>query len=106
MLAQDLIDALEQIERELHISPPIGATGIPPEIRYFRVLTRLREMICPKALELVDRSKKSGGEIVSIIIDCLISSLGGVPLPIATLSKHIAAVGLERFCADQNSILK
>jgi hypothetical protein len=106
MLTPELAEALEQIERELHLHPPIGATEIPPGIRYFRVLTRLREMICPKAREVVELSKKSEGEVVSIIIDCLISSLSHIPLPVATLSKHVAAVGVERFCADQNALLE
>lgn len=105
MLKTEVAEALEQIERELQMHPPIGATDIPPEIRYFRVLTTLREKICPKAREVVDLSKKSEGEITSIIFDCLISSLGGIPLPVATLSKHIAAVGVERFCTDQNALL-
>jgi hypothetical protein len=105
MLKPEVAEALEQIERELQFPPPIGATEIPPGIRYFRVLATLRERICPKAREVADLSKKSEGEVVAILIDCLISSLGGIPLPVATLSKHIAAIGVERFCADPNTIL-
>lgn len=106
MSNQELLDALSEIEQALELQPPIGAAELPPELRYFRILEFLRERICPAISTIVDFSKKPQGEIVSILIDILISQLSNVPIPVATVAKYIAILGVERFCSNPSNLLK
>lgn len=106
MSSQELLDALAEIEQALELQPPIGAAELPPELRYFRVLAILRDHICPAVSAIVDFSKKSEGEIITILIDVLVTFLSNLPVPVATVSKHIAALGVERFCSDPSNLLK
>ena len=105
MSNQELIDALTEIEQFLELQPPIGAAELPPEIRYFRVLRIIRDHVCPAVSAIVDFSKKSEGEIVTILVDILITFMSSLPVPVATVSKHIAALGVDRFCSDPSSLL-
>ena len=106
MAEHELLEALVEIEQVLQIQPPIGAAELPPELRFFRVLGFLREQLCPKVETMIGLSNKPEGEIATVIADCLISSFGQIPLPVATVSKHLAKIGVTRFCTDQNTLLE
>lgn len=102
----ELLMALVEIEQAMQIQPPIGAAELPPKLRFFRVLAFLQQQICPKAEELVDLANKPEGEIVIAITDCLIATLGQIPVPITTVAKHLAKIGVKKFCEDQTALLE
>ncbi|NET61805.1 MAG: hypothetical protein F6K47_38510 [Symploca sp. SIO2E6] len=106
MPPSELIEALNQLELALGINAPIGATELPPELRYFRVIAEVRKRLCPQLTLITDLSKTSQGEIVTVLTDTLIALIGNFPVPIATLAKHLAAMGIEEFCKDQSKLLK
>ena len=99
-------EALTAIESELGISPPIGSSELPPPSRFRSVLIELKSRICPKADSIRGRLKTDEADLASIVADTIISGLTQIPLPVATVSKKIAAIGLERFCSEPASILE
>lgn len=106
MAERETLDALVEFERVLQIQPPIGAAELPPELRFFRVLGILREHLCPKTETIINLASTSEGEVATVIADCLISSFGQIPLPVATISKHLAKIGIKKFCTDQNTLVE
>lgn len=102
----ELLTALIEIEQVMQLQPPIGASELPPKLRFFRVLALLQQQICPKASELVDLANKPEGEIVIAIADCLIATLGQIPIPVTTVAKHVAKIGVKKFCKDQTALLE
>jgi len=102
---QDLVEALDEIEQLLHIQPPIGAAELPPGVRYFRVLAALRDRLCPGISTTLEALKTPTGEIATVIADCLLSSMSQLPVPVATVARHVAALGVDKFCSDPSELV-
>lgn len=101
----DLPSALEALETSVGMKAPFGADRLPPESRYSQIILFLRDIICPKATEILARLKKEGTTLVTIISDILLATFSGTPIPVTTVAKSIAIVGVERFCTDPTAIL-
>jgi hypothetical protein len=99
-----LTDALVEIERALNISPPIGAQELPPATRFRAVLIELRSRICPKQEAIAARIESDGVSVAVVIADTLITTLSQIPLPVATVAKHISKIGLAQFCKQPSSV--
>lgn len=102
----DIRDALRQIEKALEIAPPIGAAELPDEVRFFRVLSSLRDALCPQMGYLVESAESRAGELATLISDCIVSMIGHFPIPAFTIAKQIAGMGFERFCEKPVELLK
>lgn len=98
-------DALDALEKELHINPPLGLDHLPPETRYQQVLYKLQQTICPHRDAIVTRLRSEGASLTTCIFDTLLSTFAGIPTPISTIAKGISVVGLETFCTNPASIL-
>ena len=101
-----IYEALTVIESELGISPPIGSTELPPPSRFRSVLIELKSRVCPKVDSIRSRLEADEADLASIVADTIITGLTQIPLPVTTVSKKIAAIGLERFCTEPASILE
>jgi hypothetical protein len=102
----DVRAALIQLEEALDIGQPIGASELPDEIRFFRVLSSLRDILCPRLGLFVKAADTDAGDLAAIIADTIVSAVGKFPIPAATISKRIAAMGFDRFCEDPNELLQ
>ncbi len=103
--SNEVREALVRIERALHIRHPIGVANLPDEIRFFRVLTWLRDVLCPQAGNIMRASESRTGELVVLTTDCIVSAIGNIPLPAATIAKHIVGIGFEHFCENPTAVL-
>jgi hypothetical protein len=101
----DLRDALIQLETAMGIGRPIGAAELPDEIRFFRVLTALRDILCPRVSQLVLAADTTTGDLATIVADVIVMAVGRVPVPATTIAKHIAEIGVERFCKTPAALL-
>lgn len=101
----EIDEALVQIEREVGIRPPIGASELPLAARFRAVLLDLKSRLCSRRDAIRERMDSDGSELATVIADTLLSSLSQVPLPVATVSKRIAAIGLDRFCRQPTSLV-
>ena len=63
-------------------------------------LTWLREQICPKREELMSKVKTSHVELGMAIFDIVLFSIGNSIPGVLVITKTIAHLGLERFCAE------
>lgn len=102
----EVFEALVQIESELKISPPIGASEFPLSARFRAVLLVLKASVCPHREVIRARLESEGVELATVIADTLISSLSAIPLPVATVSKRVAVIGLDKFCEQPASLLE
>lgn len=82
------------------IGEPIGAAQLPAGVRFFRVLTSLRNILCPQVGRIVEAADTKVGDLVAILADTIVTSVGNVPLPAATVARYIVGIGFERFCAS------
>jgi hypothetical protein len=94
----DLRDALVQLENAMGIGQPIGAAELPDAIRFLRVLNALRDILCPRVSQLVRAADTTEGDLVTILADVIVVAVGRVPVPATTIAKHVAGIGVERFC--------
>lgn len=101
----ELHDALIAVERALGLTPPIGLDRLPPSGRFRAVLVELRSRICSRREEIRARLASDGGELAAVVADVLISSLTQLALPVATVSRRIASMGLDRFCEQPAALL-
>lgn len=95
-----------QLEEALDIGQPVGASELPDEIRFFRVLSFLRDILCPRLGAFVKAADTDAGDLAAIITDTIVSAVGKFPIPAATISTRIAAIGFDRFCDDPNELLQ
>jgi hypothetical protein len=102
----DVRAALIQLEEALDIGQPVGASELPDEIRFFRVLSFLRDILCPRLGAFVKAADTDAGDLAAIITDTIVSAVGKFPIPAATISTRIAAIGFDRFCDDPNELLQ
>ncbi|GAA0348740.1 hypothetical protein GCM10009092_11390 [Bowmanella denitrificans] len=101
-----LKDALIAIESEAGIELPLGFNRLPLAERFSEVLALLKSNICPRKTEI---SKRADSEEVSLAVcltDVLITHYTGIPAPVSTVSRHIAKIGLEKFCNTPESLLE
>lgn len=98
-------EALASLEEELNITLPIGATNLPPAIRFRSVLMYLKERLCPHKVQIRAHVDSDGSELATVIADTLLSALASIPLPVATVAKRLAMIGLDRFCDEPESLL-
>ena len=105
VVLDDIREALAAVEDAMGIGRPIGAAELPDQIRFFRVLTSLRDLLCPRVGQLVKASDTKTGDLVAIVTDCIISAVGNIPIPAATVAKHVVAIGFDRFCADPAAVV-
>lgn len=101
----DIFEALEKLEAELGIVPPMGAGKIPPRARYHRVLARIRDVICPKLKQAETHIKAEKGSFVAIISDAILVGLANLELPATTIARSIVIIGIDNFCLDPALIL-
>ncbi|MBI0398015.1 hypothetical protein [Cyclobacterium marinum] len=104
-MENELIKALLNIEKELKIVPPMGAADLPKELRFRRVILELQKRICPQIDRILKRMKSEEVSLTTLIIDVLTASLSNIPIPIATIAKHVAAIGIVKFCKNPEEII-
>lgn len=105
MTAADLREALIDIEEALDIGRPVGAAELPDEVRFFRVLISLRNILCPRLTRIVQVADSESGDLAAVVADCIVSAVGNVPVPAATVAKHLLLIGFERFCSNPTELL-
>jgi hypothetical protein len=106
MATEDLRDALIQLEEAMGIGEPIGAAQLPDGVRFFRVLTSLRDILCPQVGRFAGAADTKVGDLVAILADTIVTTVGKVPLPAATVAKYIVAIGFERFCVSPTALVE
>jgi hypothetical protein len=102
----DLRDALSQIEEAAGLGRPIGAAQLPDAIRFFRVLTFLRDTLCPRLDHLVKAADSKAGDLTVVLADIIVATVGHVPVPAATVARAIAGIGADRFCASPAALVE
>ncbi len=102
----ELENALEAVEANLGIGiGELRVAGMPPYARFSRVLKAIRECVCPKSEDILAAITSDEVSLSSVICDVLLSSVSGIPAPCATISQHIARIGLKRFCLYPESLI-
>jgi hypothetical protein len=104
--ADDLREALVQIEEAMGIGRPIGGAKLPDAIRFFRVLTFLRDTLCPRLNDLVKAVDGKGGDLAVALADVIMATVGDVPVPAATVARSIVGIGTDRFCASPTALVE
>ncbi|MEV7012003.1 MULTISPECIES: hypothetical protein [Streptosporangium] len=102
----DLRDALVQIEEATGIGRPIGGAKLPDAIRFFRVLTLLRDAVCPRLTDLAAAADGRSGDLVVVLADLIVATVGKVPVPAATVARAIVGIGADRFCANPAALVE
>ncbi len=97
--------ALEAIESEIGILPPMGAQRLSKDSRYRQVLQAIKNKICPEKKRIQKLIKSKKADLTTSISDIFLSWIIGCPAPIATISRQIADVGLDVFCKNPNSVI-
>ncbi|MCP2341520.1 hypothetical protein [Actinomadura rupiterrae] len=100
MATDELRDALIELEDAMGIHRPIGAAQLPDAIRFLRVLTSLRDLLCPRLDELVKAADSDAGDLAAVLTDTIITAVGKVPVPAATVARAVVSIGVGRFCAN------
>lgn len=77
-----------------------GSSPLKRSARIEAAICYLKNIICPQKEKLLARSDSAGGNLVVIISDTIASAIGSLPLPIATISRELARIGLDRFCKN------
>ncbi|MFD1547086.1 hypothetical protein [Nonomuraea guangzhouensis] len=106
MATDDLRDALSQIEEAMGIGRPIGGAKLPDAIRFFRVLTFLRDTLCPRLNNLAKAADGKSGDLVVVLADLIVAAVGKVPVPAATVARAIVGIGADRFCANPTALVE
>ncbi|MFI6483715.1 hypothetical protein ACIBH1_37710 [Nonomuraea sp. NPDC050663] len=106
MATDDLREALSQIEDALGIGRPIGGAKLPDAIRFLRVLTFLRDTLCPRLNDLVKAADGRSGDLAVALADVIMATAGDVPVPAATVARSIVGIGVERFCASPTALVE
>jgi hypothetical protein len=106
MAADDLHHALSQIEEAIGIGRPIGGAKLPDAIRFFRVLTFLRDSLCPRLNDLARAADGKSGDLVVVLTDLIVATVGRVPIPAATVARAIVGIGADRFCANPAALVE
>lgn len=101
----DIKEALLEVERELGMSAPFGGKDLSPKSRFQHVLLAVRGYLCDQKGTIKAKLNSDGGSLALVIGDVLMSTISGIPVPIATISSRIAKVGLDLFCVDPSVIL-
>jgi hypothetical protein len=102
---ENVLQALEELERLSNIRPPFGAASLPPHVRFRLILERIRDIVCPALKRIAPSLDSTEADLSTIITDALLSVYFGVLLPVTTIASRIAKIGHERFCRQPHSLV-
>ncbi len=103
------VSELEAALRELGTSAAVTsqqtALGATEEDPVRRAIVWLHRKLCPRSKQIVAVLRSDEATTVGVVIDAIISAATDKPMVAATVSRTIAAYGLDRFCAEPLGII-
>jgi hypothetical protein len=105
MADSEVREALLELEAGFGFDRPIGAAELPDQVRFFRVLAKLRDTLCPKLQSFARAADTKASDLVSVVSDTILATVGHFPVPAVTIGKHIVNIGIDQFCADPTTLL-
>ena len=81
-------------------SGTFGSAPKPPNDYITLAIEGLRQQLCPRKQEILARLKSPTADLAVILFDALTPFVGNHIPALASVSRKLAEIGLDRFCAE------
>ena len=103
-MEESLNNALEVLEQQWGIVPPMGSDQMPDRTRFQAVLNRLARVLCSRKNEVLAVLNSHTLDGATIAADAFGSWVLDYPFVYTQIFRRLAIIGIDRFCANPSSI--